>query len=404
VKFTYLDGLRGVAAFVVLLDHFAFIFFPFAITGTGVMRWGTDWVHNTPLYLLVDGDFAVSIFFVLSAIVLSAKFFATGRDSVVVATAVKRYFRLALPVVGSVLVACGLVALGLMHNQPAAAITGSGWWAGFWTFPANVARAAYEGAVGVFVSNSYTYNPPLWTIQMEFMGSFLVFLVLLLFGKLRNRWVLYVVLAAAFSKTYYLAFVLGVMICDYYFNQPQGSLRKLLERGYWLPVLVLALVLGSYPVGAVDGTLFAHWHLPGYSLVMLCHIAGAAGLIAAIMSAPPLQRWLVVRPVQFLGRISFSLYLLHFLVLGAYSSYLLSVLPAELPYWWRAVVVLVPTVILTVAVSYIYTRWVDEPAIRFSGWLYRRMFGPVLASEPEREPEPVRPGKPAGAVESWYNG
>ncbi len=376
MKFRYLDGLRGVAAFVVLLDHFAFALFPAAITGQGVARFGEQWVHNTPLYVLVSGDYAVCIFFVLSGIVLSAKFFATGDGAFVVATATKRYLRLAIPVLGSVLLACALVKLGLMFNQPVGAAASSPWWQSFWMFAGSWRQALQEALIGVFSNSLSVYNPPLWTIQMEFWGSFLVFMVLLAFAKLRNRWLIYGLLAVVFAKTYYLAFLLGVAMCDYHYSQPDGWVRRWLARGWWLPVLVGSLVLGSYPVVSTEGTMFAGWHLPGfgYNLQVAAHVAGAFGLIAVLMAVRPLQWVLERRPTQFLGRVSFSLYLLHFLVLGSYASYLFTVLPAGWAYPWRALAVLLPTVVVALSAAYVYARLVDEPAIRFAGWLYARVF------------------------------
>src|SRR4051794_16656837 len=106
MKFRYLDGLRGLAALIVVIDHLAISFFQAATDGS-ITRYHAQTaeklVFATPLHLLVSGNFSVCIFFVLSGFVLSAKFFRTHERSVAVASAWKRYLRLELPILGSVM-------------------------------------------------------------------------------------------------------------------------------------------------------------------------------------------------------------------------------------------------------------------------------------------------------------
>jgi peptidoglycan/LPS O-acetylase OafA/YrhL len=362
-----------------------FMFLPFAVNGSG-FGYGhlQHLIHDTPLYLIVSGDFAVAIFFVLSGIVLSAKFFRTHDERVVAASAVKRYFRLAIPTLGSVLIAYALLRVGAMHNLAAGTLT-SEWWKGFWQFIPNLKNAIYQGTYGVFFTDNTSYNPVLWTMKFELLGSFLVFAMLLLVGRLQNRWAAYAVLAAFFATSYYLAFVLGVAICDYYFNG-NGLFQRLLRQGWWIPVLAVSMLLGSFPVTNTHGTLFAA--IPPHSyIVAFVHIVAAFGTICAVMSIPLLQRVLEARPAQFLGRISYPLYLLHFLVLGSYTSYLFVTLTANVGLKWAIVLSVPPSLLILIIASYLYARWVDEPAIRLSGSVYKRLFR--SGRRPMAEPAPT---------------
>jgi peptidoglycan/LPS O-acetylase OafA/YrhL len=386
VKFRYLDGLRGVAALVVVFDHLAFMYIPYAINAGGEPHGLGPVIHNTPLQLLVAGDLAVSIFFILSGIVLSAKFFRTGQEGVVMASAIKRYFRLAIPVLGSAVLAYGLLRLGLMFNVPAGNLT-SDWWKAFWLFEPNFWAAVTEGVWGAFTTtaDARSYNPVLWTMQLEFAGSFLVFGMLLLFGKLRNRWAIYVVLGLLLWRTYYLAFLLGVMMCDYWFARGPGAAEaghgeagRMLRRMVWLPLLAVSLLLGSYPVAGTKGTIFDNIVAPyiGPNLTVLIHVVAAAGIILAVMSSGLMQRVLMWRPVLFLGRISFPLYLLHFMILGSYTSYLFVTLSAKMSMKTAMLITLVPTFAVLISAAYLFARYVDEPAIRLSGRVFARWFGP----------------------------
>jgi peptidoglycan/LPS O-acetylase OafA/YrhL len=275
-----------------------------------------------------------------------------------------------------------------MHNLEAGKLT-SDWWKNFWQFAPNLKDALYEGTFGAFKNDANVYNPVLWTMKLELWGSFLVFGSLLIIGKLRNRWVLYGVLVLLLWRTYYPAFVLGVAACDYYFNRPEGAVRRALERGWWVAVLAAALLIGSYPITELHGTVWAN--VPGFWPVQ-AHTLAAIGIVVAILSARGLQRALSSRTGRFLGRISFPLYLLHFLVLGSYTSYLFVHLSHQMSLKAAMLVAVLPTLAICVSAAYVYAKFVDEPAIRFSGWMFSRFFG---GKAPEKRADLMADSDPA---------
>jgi len=80
-RFMELEGLRVIAAIVVVLYHAALIFYPGYFYGVGT-PWAPvqnmfleDNLYQNPLSGLLSGTFAVGIFFVLSGFVLSIGFF-----------------------------------------------------------------------------------------------------------------------------------------------------------------------------------------------------------------------------------------------------------------------------------------------------------------------------------------
>lgn len=112
-KITYLDGLRGAAALVVVIAHFLQVFLPSMFEARPqVSHFAFDqWIPRTPLNLLFNGNFAVCLFFVLSGFVLSLRFFRYRRRSVVAASLLRRHFRLAIPAVCSLLLAYAVMKL-----------------------------------------------------------------------------------------------------------------------------------------------------------------------------------------------------------------------------------------------------------------------------------------------------
>ena len=78
MKVKYLEGIRGFAAFIVVIFHFIGNFHPASIYGTSNTHVKGNVEHlfaMTPLNVLYSGSLAVCIFFVLSGFVLSMKFF-----------------------------------------------------------------------------------------------------------------------------------------------------------------------------------------------------------------------------------------------------------------------------------------------------------------------------------------
>lgn len=389
MKFLYLDGLRGLAALIVVIDHLAICFFQAATDGSITSyhaRVFEKLLFATPLHLLVSGNFSVCIFFALSGFVLSTKFFRTHDRGVAAASAWKRYLRLELPILGSVMLSYVLISLHWLANVRAAGITRSAWQRYLWNVHPDLLGAIYHAAVGVFIAGSSPYNTVLWTMRIELLGSFLVFAFLFFSGRWRYRWVAYAGLTLAFINSYLLCFVAGMAICDWYFSPG----RKTLRSRFWLPVLLVGLLLGSSPVGTLRGTIFAaipSWLGYGMPLPSRLHVIGSILLVFALVFAPALQRPLQARPLLWLGRVSFALYLTHLLVIGSFTSWLFSVIEPYTGYLAAFGLSLVPSALLIGLVAHWFTRLVDEPAIRLSAEFYRRWF-PARWRTAQDAPEP----------------
>ena len=110
-RFQELDGLRGVAALIVVVFHVMSAFVPAWVPDQSE---AVPWWADSPLAVLYNGTFAVPVFFVLSGFVL-AQASLLPRKHLWLDLAL-RYLRLALPATASVLLACGL-----LHIWPTAA-------------------------------------------------------------------------------------------------------------------------------------------------------------------------------------------------------------------------------------------------------------------------------------------
>ena len=81
-RFMALEGLRALAAIVVVLFHALYMFYPMAIEGVAPVQHQRfeDNLFGNPLFGFISGGLAVSIFFALSGFVLSIGYFKKGRE------------------------------------------------------------------------------------------------------------------------------------------------------------------------------------------------------------------------------------------------------------------------------------------------------------------------------------
>jgi peptidoglycan/LPS O-acetylase OafA/YrhL len=368
-KLAHLDGLRGLAAVVVVIHHMACAFAPAAVFGSAIAAHFAieRTVYQTPLQLLVAGNFAVCIFFALSGYVLSHKFFVKRDWRIARAGAVKRYFRLMPPILASVLLAYAVLKLGLAEHLPASRISGSQiWLAKLWP-GAGLAEAVRQGVYGALTGRADTtlFNNVLWTMKVEFFGSFLVFAFLALFGLMKQRWIMYLALVILLWNTYYLAFIIGMALCDINVNRPNWRIS-------W-PVLALAmglgLFLGAAPLINDTPTIYSQFYipfLPSADMFILPHVIGAGLVLLAVVFSARLKQGLGIRPLRYLGKISFSMYLLHVIIIGTLTSWLLVLLAPHMSYLQAvlgAVAISVPAILIA---SHYFTRFVDGPSVKLA--------------------------------------
>ncbi len=361
-RFIYLDGLRGYAAFAVFIGHFLGTFYPIPIPNVAGERLLVPLLELPLVRLFLNGQFAVCVFFVLSGFVLTHKFFVTHQHLPLLAIT-KRYFRLVVPILGSILIAYIILKLGWFKNQQAAQLSLSTWAASAYQFKPNFGQALYQAFVDVFGQQQYRaiwYNPVLWTMKVEFFGSMLVFGLVLILGLLKRlgHWPALVVFGLAalmFWHTYYLGFVIGALFA---YGAAQGWLQWLGQR---LNVRRTALLL------SLGGVMFIDYYYPslsspGYQIAALT--LGAASLMASCLLWPRLQEILSLSASRFLGHNSYALYLMHFIVLMSFSSWLyVMARAAQVPNGLALVGVFSLSIPVLLISSALFTKYCDQPAI-----------------------------------------
>lgn len=176
-----LEGLRGLAALGVLLAHILLALFPYLAHYSPragdipQAHWWETYLSLPIFTVFFNGNFAVSIFFVLSGYVLTKKFFETDDIRVLRKGAIKRYPRLVIPAAFSVIFAWSLMSLGWIRTDLVPKLQGAGWPTSQYRTVYTFQEALWNGFVGAPILNDIALNVPLWTIQIELFGSLFLF-------------------------------------------------------------------------------------------------------------------------------------------------------------------------------------------------------------------------------------
>jgi peptidoglycan/LPS O-acetylase OafA/YrhL len=371
-----LDGLRGLAALVVLLHHVLLASAPqlaYAYDGVPQPRGAVVWLLTyTPLHIVWAGPEAVVVFFVLSGFVLSLPVARGGRLRVG-AYYPSRFARLYLPVWGALALAAAL-HLAVSHHAVAAA----SWWLNAHAQPLR-AHAARLDASLLAGAGDWGFTTVLWSLRWEVLFSLL--LPLLLLAPLRRHaW------STAGALLCFLALLraggslgagaarveagsgpLGAGVGEYLLELPPFVLGALLAfhhaqlerlaaalRARTARAAAAKLALGAACVGG----LTAGWWLPGSANPAALVAAGACLAVVAALTVGGFGGFLESAPMQWTGKRSFSLYLVHEPLVVA-LAFALGGRPSPLPFALLAIP-------LALALAAVFFRCVEYPAHRLA--------------------------------------
>lgn len=367
-----LDGVRGVAAVVVLLYHLTLMARPRLEETAGL--W--EWITQSPLRPLTAGSEAVLVFFVLSGLVVSIPALSATFDWL-------RYYpsrliRLYLPVIGAVLFA---VALILLVPRLPGAITPDSWLADRVASSVSLGQVVEESSL---LPETYTIVNVLWSLRWEVIFSILLPVFVVVGRAVKHRWALAATISIALgvagrligvdALVYLPTFFLGTLIAVN-LDELRAWADRIATRGRGLiwgalataSVLLLIMSWLARPFAPAGSQLSAAlWGLAG---------AGAAGLIVVAIGSPLAKRMLSARLPLWLGRVSFSLYLVHVPVLASVAFVIGDA------NWPLVAAIAIPA---SFAVAWLFHVAVETPAHRLA-----RRAGNRVASRHDRVPEPI---------------
>jgi peptidoglycan/LPS O-acetylase OafA/YrhL len=356
-RITHLDSLRGLAALIVVFHHCLVTFPAFwevyqHPVAPGLMR---D-LGNTPLHLLWDGPEFVLVFFTLSGFVLSLPFWGEhplGYRQFVI----RRIFRIYPTYL--VAITIGMVLMTLLSHGRLQGL--SDWTTNFWNRPLDWKIIGDQ--IFLMASDGDNYiDTPVWSLVVEMhaslifplmiaaiewseLGAFALALALALFGD----WAARLdpgghpfLTSFATSASFLWLFVAGAMMARH-----RAALQAAVAR---VPVLLQLAVLAVSLVA-----LNCFWQFGADEKWRFVQQSGAVSLVFCAAFMAFMKRILDVGVLRWLGKISYSLYLIHFIVLYT----LLYAFRSEVTF--ARVVIAVP--VLSILAAALLYRFVEVPSI-----------------------------------------
>ena len=338
VFFDQLEALRGIAAMTVLVFH---VIASVPVKTTAIDDLGlVGGIFSFLLPALFNGSGAVTLFFVLSGFVLGCNVDAARAITVSGYTGfiVRRLFRIIPALWASVLLAM------LLNRQ----IHG-------------LHYSAYQTFNFLFLQDT-SINGPLWSIQVELLASIIYPFLLYAsrsLGLLFNLTLLLVLISFSLGETpfpmrYVWCFHLGILV------PTLGRwLMTMLPRQLHVPLLIIAFVAFA------AATQFARVEYLNPKKSIQIEGWAAFYLIAFVLySGSSIKNSILdARPARWLGRISYSLYVLHFpidsMVISKFSGYFGSAFTTHYPF---VQLLALPFVVgISLALADLSYRFVEKP-------------------------------------------
>jgi peptidoglycan/LPS O-acetylase OafA/YrhL len=362
---------------MVVLSHCALAFQPGLLSGKPEQSFfpAARWLSSTPLTFFWNPELGVAIFFVLSGFVLASSTSTTRASFTELAT--RRYVRLTGPILGTSLLIWIMVASGLLYNRTASGLSGSDWLA------ANFARLPSEGNdLGVLIWQSlidnyargnHWWNLALWTMPIELWGSLGLFFAYALLRRWTAppamRLVIALAMYALTCQSAYSGFAAGAALFEADCLASWTTMRRLVAA-----VLGCALLIAGVLVGGTPWNLLPTPYWPAFvwlsqwlsEPILMAHRAGAVFVVAAVLVLPALRKLLNQRLFQFLGRVSFMVYLLHVALICSLFSWLLIWLYPVLGYNGATAVGLVIFLTILLSAAAVATPLIDRTSIKLS--------------------------------------
>ena len=409
---SWLDGVRGVAALGV------YIFHTMGCWAYLAAAWHADENQNSIFQLpilrtfFVSGAPAVSVFFALSGYVLTQKSLRWMREGsrqqiypALASSLFRRGFRLYLPPI--VLTFCEMLATRFGVTPPlnfsfAPEPSLSAQFMDWLVQTNRLVNPVYNlpPALQGFVSPS-KYDPVVWTIPLEFYGSIVCYGLLFILARVRSngfRMALVVVFSCscmAAGSWNMFCFSAGMLIADFNLSQegntsittnPPPEKHGLI----WTAIFASAFYLAGFPtlklpdamLKPMPGFEIFRWLTPT-SLNMEDHsrfwwsISGVL-LLLSISQLRQLKSVFETNFCQYIGKICFSLYLVHEFCLVLFGLGLQAILlrtarlePHEngFMYWLVCGIWYVLFTLPVFALAAQVERWVDAPSVIFARWL-----------------------------------
>jgi peptidoglycan/LPS O-acetylase OafA/YrhL len=263
--------------------------------------------------------------------------------------------------------------MGAYYNGHAAIIANSvDWFYGYNSVEPSFVGMLKEAFFTSFFGQATEYNNLLWIIKFEFLGSLMIYALLYVTGKWKYRDFLYIILITLCIRNDYVCILIGMLMCDMMQNKSEW-IEKICKNKY---VLLMSMIFGmflvTYPAMGVnlEHTIY---RILGVPRVIIFYDVGTALLFWVLLNSRALQKIFNTRGLNFLGKYSFGIYLVHFPIIATFSSWFLVELNRKMNYNLIILFDFVLTVPLVLFLAIIFTKYIEPLGLKLADFVSDRV-------------------------------
>lgn len=361
-KLNSAESLRGIACIAVVFSHLLGTFYPqlhnFYESSLPEFDFA-EIIYNSPFTFIYSGTGAVFIFFVLSGYVLTlSSLKSSDHYKKFKISIVKRYPRLAIPAIFSCLLMylCLQINIDMSHTSEAIQKI---------KIEPNFFDAVYNGTIGAFTTGDQRYNRALWTMRIELIGSFIIYIACLLqFKPILKHFFLLIIALTSLKIPEQIQLGFYSFIIGHYFYFFHKKTPEILS--------IIIFMFGLYFCGAHNMSISYKFfnNILGNKTYEYLNFLGGILVVLAVLKSRIIDKLLDKKPLIWLGKISFSIYLVHFsliyLICIPIFNYLLI---NSFSFVSASLIAITITFCLILMFSSFYSKYIDQLSINFSNKL-----------------------------------
>lgn len=369
-RILWLDGVKGLACMLVFIHHYIVGFFPamyfgdMATSHIGRFPMIEREIAQSPFTAAINGNFMVCLFCMISSMVLSKQVLnSDNKGEVIGRITAKRYFRIAIPVFFSQLLILLMKKYDLFCSVQAGELTGSyAWLREFYKYPYTIEQLLRCSFVGVPFIGDSTFNTAYWMLnQLLFGGMISVALSAMVVSGKKCALFISAVWAAGllYCSNFYASFALGVILAI--------LLEETQKCPQWIAIvlMILGCFLGAYPSGVQPDNVYRYLYAmvpSGINAYIFWHQIGSMLLLLGISRCEAIKCFFSWNPVLFLGKISYSVYLIHIPLMCSFSCILFLRMQQALVEHYSLVClcILIVTTVVLIILSWVFHNTVER--------------------------------------------
>jgi len=341
----FLDSLRGIAAIMVVFYHFIGWHYPSSLK-----------FHLSSF--IFNGSDAVSFFFVLSGLVLSLGLFKTIDKLNIWNYTYRRILRLYPAYV--------LIVLANFLYWNRAAIDLSLLKELFYNNSQNIWQEL------LLLRSNHKFYVPGWTLEVEMALSLLMPLIVVV-AKYNVKYLYFLLLLpfliSGHISSFIFHFTLGTLIAYYYDDIKNYDFKS--SKWFKFRYLIYLGIFFFYSIRHIERmSAFGpfYYKMMQYLRIDNFHYTGlaSAAILMIVINNQKIQHFLHKKIFKFLGEISYSVYLTHWLFVMVIMEHWQSLLAYFPNFYLGFASLLTICLIATITTSYIIYKFIELPFIKFS--------------------------------------